>query len=415
MEESFKTITNRIGYFLKWVFIGIIVGATAGLVGAVFHLALGFATTTRQQNPWIIWLLPLAGLVIVYLYKITNQLGSAGTNLVLTAIRNESEKPKLITVPLIFISTALTHLFGGSAGREGAALQLGAGVSVFIGKKLRLSDKDMAIISMCGMSAGFSALFGTPFTATIFSMEVTSVGIMYYSAFVPSIISAIIARKIAMLFGIPKTFFSISAVPEATILNLARVLVLGALLAGVSYVFCLTIHKAGKFYNHLFKSAYIKIFVGGIIVSIFSLITTKYCGAGMDVIIGAIEGQSSSYYDFILKIILTAITLGAGFKGGEIVPAFFTGATFGSAYSKFLGLPSGFGGAIGLIGVFCASTNCPLSAVALGLELFGAEGLIFFSVVSAVSYMLSGYTGLYSEQKIMYSKYRAEYINKKTE
>lgn len=413
MKENKNEVINIIKSFIKWVIIGSLVGICAGVVGSVFHLTLELVTNTRLANPRIILALPLVGLLIVFLYKKAGMLNDGGTNLVLTAIRNESERPKLISSILIFISTALTHLFGGSAGREGAALQLGAGISVAIGEKLKLSDKDLTIISMCGMSAGFSALFGTPFVATVFSMEVISVGIMHYSAFVPCITSAFVARIIAMHFGIEKTFFNVSFFPEMNTINFFRVLILGAGIAFVSFLFCTSIHTATSIYKKYLKNPFVRVFVGGLIVALFSLITVKYCGAGMDSIIDAIENGNANYYDFILKIILTAITIGAGFKGGEIVPTFFTGSTFGAAFAPLIGLPAGFGGALGLVGVFCASVNCPLSAIALGVELFGAEGLIYFAIASAVSYMLSGYYGLYREQKIVYSKYKAEFINRK--
>ncbi|MEG1448342.1 MAG: chloride channel protein, partial [Oscillospiraceae bacterium] len=218
----------------------------------------------------------------------------------------------------------------------------------------------------------------------------------------------------AGLFGIMPTFFEIDFIPQIDAITLGKVIVLGGLCAVVSYVFCKTIHGATHLYMKYLKSPYTRVFVGGVLVVLltFALGTTDYNGAGMDVISRAISTGEVVPTAFILKILFTAITLGAGFKGGEIVPAFFTGATFGAFVSQFLGLPCGFGGGLGLIALFCAATNCPLASIFMSIELFGTEGMIYFAVIASVSYMLSGYHGLYSAQKIMYSKYKAEYIKK---
>ena len=321
----------------------------------------------------------------------------------------------------------LTHLCGGSSGREGAILQIGGSISSKVGRWMRLDDKDRRIITMCGMSAAFSALFGTPLTAAMFSMEVTSVGVLYYAAIVPCVLSSIVGLWMAQAFHVPPTQFSLDGVPNLTPLTLVQVIGLGILFALLSVFFCRLMHAAPHLYdkylpNHLVRAAV----GGGVVIALTFLVwlwnpgTYDYNGAGEAVLHAAIEGQARPEA-FLLKMLFTTITLGAGFKGGEIVPVFFTGATFGCTAAPLLGLHPSFGAGLGMVSVFCGVTNCPLTALLLSLELFAGDSygmftgqsLGLFAVCIAVSYMLSGYYGLYSEQKILYSKLRPEFINKK--
>lgn len=398
--------------FLIWSFIGAVIGAVVGVVGITFHILLEEVTAFRMSRPWILFLLPLGGLVIAGLYHLLRMQNDRGTNLILIAVR-VNEKVSLRLTPLIFISTIITHLLGGSAGREGAALQIGGSIGSFIGRKIKLDEKDERIITMCGMSAGFAALFGTPVAAVVFSMEVITVGIMHYSAIVPSIIAAITATGISMVCGVTPTSFTLESVPALSPSGVGSVILLGMFCAGVSVLFCLAMETAGKYYKQIFKNGYIRIFVGGCIVVAITLLlgTRDYNGAGMDVIARAIAGEAE-YPAFLWKILLTALTLGAGYKGGEIVPSFFVGATFGCVIGPWIGLPASFAAGTGMAALFCGVTNCPIASVILCVELFGAEGIAYYTLACAVSYMLSGYYGLYSEQKIMYSKMQPEFINK---
>lgn len=398
--------------FLIWSFIGAVIGAVVGVVGITFHILLEEVTAFRMSHPWILFLLPLGGLVIAGLYHLLRMQNDRGTNLILIAVR-VNEKVSLRLTPLIFISTIITHLLGGSAGREGAALQIGGSIGSFIGRKIKLDEKDERIITMCGMSAGFAALFGTPVAAVVFSMEVITVGIMHYSAIVPSIIAAITATGISMACGVMPTAFTLESVPALSPSGVGSVILLGMFCAGVSVLFCLAMETAGKYYKQIFKNGYIRIFVGGCIVVAITLLlgTRDYNGAGMDVIARAVAGEAE-YPAFLWKILLTALTLGAGYKGGEIVPSFFVGATFGCVIGPWIGLPASFAAGTGMAALFCGVTNCPIASVILCVELFGAEGIAYYTLACAVSYMLSGYYGLYSEQKIMYSKMQPEFINK---
>lgn len=413
LQEAFCHWRNYALTLLKWVLFSILVGVSVGAMGAVFHMAIDRATYLRESYDWILYLLPLTGLMIVWAYHITGMSDDKGTEYIIGAVR-EGRMLRIRTAFLIFFSTVLTHLTGGSAGREGAALQLGGSMSNFIGRLVRLNEKDDRIITMCGMAAGFSALFGTPLAAAIMSMEVVSVGVMYYAAIVPCLLSALIAQGIAMQMGISPTSFQVLDVPELSPLVLVQLVALGILCALVAVLFCGVMHLVPKLYDRISKGPYRRVLLGGVLIVLLSLLLGRdYNGAGVNMIQIALDGHSRPEA-FFLKMLFTALTLAAGFKGGEIVPAFFCGATFGCFYGALLGLPASFAAAAGLVSVFCGVTNCPLTSILLSYELFGGDGLPLYALCCAVSYMLSGYSSLYHAQKIVYSKLRPEYINRET-
>lgn len=399
--------------FLKWIVFACVIGFIVGAVGILFHYGIYFATEFRLAHPWIIWFLPVGGLLIVFLYKICGMDKDKGTNFVLTAVRSNG-KLSIKTAPLIFISSIITHLFGGSAGREGAALQIGGSIAENLGNLIKLDEKDSRIITMCGMSAAFAALFGTPITATVFAMEVVSVGVIYYAALVPCVLSSVIGYMLASACGVAAPRYAVTQIPELSAASVCQTIALGILCALFSILFCYTTHKTAALYSKYFHNKYIRIAVGGAIVIALTLIcrTQDYNGVGTHVINNALSSEILPGA-FLLKLIFTALTLGAGFKGGEIVPVFFTGACFGNTFGKMLGFHPAFGGALGLVGVFCGVTNCTMTSLFLSIEMFGTQGLVYFSIICAVSYMLSGYYGLYKEQKIVYSKTRPEFIDKK--
>lgn len=399
--------------FIKWIvyagFIGIVVGA----VGIVFHHGIDEATHIRAQIPDMIFFLPLCGLIIVQMYTALGMERDRGTNQVLIAVR-DGQQLKLRTAPLIFISTILTHMAGGSAGREGAALQLGGSLGAYVGRKIRLDGKDHRVMVMCGMSAAFSALFGTPLTAAVFSMEVVRVGTMHYAALVPALISALTAFELAQLTGMhQKVGYEVGAIALGTPFDLLRTAILGLLCALVSILFCKCMHHAPVVYAKFLKKPTMRAVVGGLLLLALTLIVgnQNYNGAGDAVIRRLLAGETIPEA-FLMKILFTAVTLGAGFRGGEIVPVLFTGCAFGTWVGPLLGLPHGFSGALGMAAVFCGATNCPLSSILLAYELFGGEGLPMYALACSISYALSGYYGLYSEQEIIYSKYKHEVVEK---
>lgn len=399
--------------FFKWLLLSLIIGGLCGVTGTLFFYCISIATNLRQENTWLIYLLPVAGLVIAFAYSKADMKKDKGTNLVITSIRSQ-EKVPLRMVALIFGSTTITHLFGGSAGREGAALQIGGGIGTRIGKRFRLSEREMSVVTMCGMSAVFSALFGTPLTATIFSMEVISVGLMHYSALVPCLFASILSYQIAKHAKVAFEVYHVTAFPKENLLTFGKVIVIGLVCAMVGVIFCMIMHKTAKLVQKYVKNRYVLVFAGGVVIVLLTKLlgTYDYNGAGGHIIERAVEGEAV-WYAWILKILFTAITLSCGFKGGEIVPTFFIGSTLGCVVAPLVGLPASLGAALGMIGMFCAVVNCPIASLFLSVELFGTEGLLFFAIVCVVSYMMSGTYSLYSGQKIMYSKLEPEYINRK--
>lgn len=400
--------------FLKWMVFSCVIGLTVGAVGSVFHHAIELATEVRTRHDWIIWLLPLAGAGIAQLYKACGMERDQGTNFVITSVRKNTTI-RLRTAPLIIAATVLTHLTGGSAGREGAALQMGGAISGRIGRWMKLDEMDERVITMSGMAAAFSALFGTPLAAAMMSMEVVSVGRLYYAAIVPCTLSALIAQMVAGRFGIVPTAFQVEAIPALSAASLVRCLLLGVLCALLSMLFCVILHTGSHLYSRITSNQTLRALLGGVLVLALTLLlgTRDYNGAGMEVIQRAVAGEARPEA-FLLKMLFTALTLCAGFKGGEIVPAFFTGAAFGCVVGPLLGLPASFAASAGMAAVFCGVTNCPLTSLLLAYELFGGAGLPVYALVIAVSYMLSGYYGLYTEQIIVYSKLRPELVDAKT-
>lgn len=409
IKQRIKNFRSDILVFLRWAVLAVLTGLAVGGIGTAFYFSIRFATGFRLENAWVVWLLPAGGALIVFLYRICGVKKPQGTNLVLLAVRSPEPVP-LRMAPLIFISTVLTHLFGGSAGREGAALQMGGSLGFQLGQLFRLDEKDLHIMTMCGMSAAFSALFGTPLAAAVFSMEVVSVGVMYYAALVPCVAASLIAAGVARFFGAAPESFLIAGIPAMGVAPALRVTLLSVLCACVSVAFCAVLHYTGALYRKVFQNAYLRAAAGGLAVLLLTVpFGRDYLGAGMDGIRASLSG-GTPWQPFLLKMIFTALTLGAGFKGGEIVPGFFVGAAFGSWAGGLIGMNPSFGGAVGLLAVFSGVTNCPLTTLVLSFELFGAQGAGYYFLAAAVSYMLSGYTGLYSRQRILYSKTKPEFL-----
>lgn len=407
IKENLKISFDYLRFFIKWLLLSTLVGVIGGFIGSAFHLAIDYATALRGEHDWIIFLLPVGGLAIVGLYqlakKLQKKIGALDTNRVLESVRGETKVP-FAMAPLIFLSTVITHLLGGSAGREGAALQLGGSIGYRLGTLFRLDDDDLHMIVMSGMSAVFAALFGTPLTAAFFALEVISVGKMHYAGIVPCLISALVASRIALFCGLHPVHFDFVNMQEATVVTVLQVIVLAALCALVSILFCVVMAKCEHLMEKI-KNPYLRALVGGVAIVLLTLFlgTRDYNGAGMDVIERALAGEAIPVA-FLIKLLFTAITISAGFKGGEIVPAFFVGSTFGCVIGGLIGLDPGFAAAIGFIALFCGVVNCPVASTLLAVEVFGAEGILLFALACGISYMMSGNFGLYHSQIILYSK-----------
>lgn len=399
---------------LRWSALAVAVGVLVGLVGAAFSHVLAWAALTRQARPWLVYALPLGGVVIVGLYRLCRREDDLGANDVLLAVREGGSLP-LVTAPLIFISTALTHLLGGSAGREGAALQLGGSLAAGASKLLKLDGDGRRVVTMCGMAAGFSALFGAPLTAALFAMEVHSVGIFYHAAWVPCLLASFAAHLVAVPLGGEVLSFPLEGLPALSPLTLLQAAGMGVLCALLAVAVCRALHLAPRLYARLLPSPYARVVLGGCLVALLTFLvgSQDYNGPGGPVIAQAMAGRAEPLA-FALKLLFTALTLGAGYKGGEIVPVLFMGSTFGCVAGPLLGLPAPLGAGLGMAALFCGVTNCPLSSLMLSYELFGPEALPLCALATALSYALSGYTGLYDGQRIAVSKLHPELLDQIT-
>lgn len=397
--------------FLKWLCLSIIIGIICGTIGSFFASVIHFATDFRLQNKWLILLLPVGGIASVGLYKLFRVSG-VGTNNVFETVRSE-KKVSILLAPAVIIGATLTHLFGGSAGKEGAALQIGGSISSFLGRVLKLDDSSRHILTICGMSALFSAVFGTPIGAAVFAIEVISVGTFCSAAIFPSLLSSLTASFVAEFLNLKPESFKVFSVINVDIKTFVSVVVISIAGAIVSVVFCKSLHLSEKYFKKLFKNEFLRVAVGGTVIIVLTILVgnNDYNGGGIEVIERIFNESTLRYEAFVLKLIFTVITVASGYKGGEIVPTLFIGATLGAAMSAFLGTNMQFCSAVGMCALFCGVTNCPLATVFLAVELFGLNGLPFYALAVGVSFLLSGNISLYEGQKLSFSKLSDKMLN----
>ena len=390
--------------FLKWTLLGLLMGAIGGLLGAVFHHALHFVTHLRGEHTWLIFLLPVAGIATVALYRLLKMQGNRGTNEIIDATLDGHPVSPAVA-PAIFCATALTHLFGGSAGREGAALQLGGSAASMLARLFRLGENGRKVMVMAGMSAVFAGLFGTPLTAALFCMEFESVGTLFTPALLPCYLAAFTASRVSGLLGVHAETYLLDTVYAITLGNIWKFLILAVLVSCLGIAMCAVFHKAEHLAAHHLPNPFVRIAVGGAIVVVLTLLVGdhRFNGAGMDMALEAVAGEAD-WYSFLLKLLFTAVTLSAGFKGGEIVPTFCIGATFGCVLGGLLGLDPGIAAALGLVGLFCCAINSPFASIVLSIEMFGSANLYLFALVCVICFVLSGHSGLYASQIIQFSK-----------
>lgn len=407
LNGKLSTAKQYLITFVKWGLFGLLMGAWGGLLGAAFHHALHFVTHLRNHNTWLIFLLPVGGLLSVGIYTLFRQRSNRGTNEVIDAVLSGGDVSAYVA-PTIFLATTVTHLFGGSAGREGAALQIGGSTATLISRGLRLGRQDRRVLILCGMSAVFAGLFGTPLTATLFCMEFLSVGMLFSPALLPGYLAAYTASKVSALFGIRAEGLLLETAAAVTLGNSWKYLILAILISLVGILMCWLFHKAEHLAQLHIPNVWVRIAIGGAVIMVMTLLVGdhRYNGAGMDMALGAVEGHAN-WFDFLLKMLFTAITLAAGFKGGEIVPTFCIGATFGCIVGGLLGLDAGLCGALGLIGLFCCATNSPVASIVLSIEMFGGVNMHLFALVCVICFVLSGQGGLYSSQMQIFHKHTA--------
>lgn len=390
--------------FFNWSFLASIIGIVGGLLGAVFHHVLHFVTHVRGEHTWLIFLLPVGGLLTVAIYRLFHMQANKGTNEIIESTLDGHPVSPMVA-PSIFLATSITHLFGGSAGREGAALQLGGSMASALAKWFDLKEDNRKVLIMAGMSAVFAGLFGTPLTAALFCMEFESVGTMLSPALLPCFLAAFIASRVSGLLGVHAETYILTEAFQLTLMNCWQYLILAVLVSLLGIAMCWLFHQAEHFAAHHLPNPFIRIAVGGVIVTAMTLLVGdhRFNGAGMDLATKAVGGEAD-WYSFLLKMLFTAVTLSAGFKGGEIVPTFCIGATFGCVLGGLLGLDAGMAAALGLVGLFCCATNSPFASIMLSIEMFGGTNLYLFAFISVICFVLSGNSSLYSSQIIQYSK-----------
>lgn len=388
-------------YLFRWIFISAIISALIGTASAFFLYALSWATNYRESHLFIIALLPLGGLIIGLSYHYLGNSVVKGNNLLLEEFQSPKQIIPLKMAPLVLFGTIVTHLFGGSAGREGTAVQMGGAIADQFTRLFKLRPRDRKIVLVIGVSAGFASIFGTPLAGAVFALEVMVVGRMRYEALLPSFLAAIFADLTCHAWGAAHTHYSIPIIAEVTPLHL-----LYAVLASICFgLVAMVFSRSVAFWSNLFKSKInyppLRPFIGGIVIAaaVALLGTTKYIGLGVPTIVEAFSHELLPY-DFILKLLFTTFTLGAGFKGGEVTPLFFVGAALGNALAFVLPLPMALLAGMGFIAVFAGATNTPLACTLMGIELFGAENAVYLAIACVVAYFFSGHTGIYSAQII---------------
>lgn len=405
MKTTMKNTYEYIFGLIKWLMVSLILGVVCGAIGSAFHHAVDIVTEIRTEHMWIMLFLPLGGLIICAMYSMFKSSGDLSTNRVIEAAKGKDTVP-FVMAPLIFVSTVITHLLGGSAGREGAALQLGGSFGQKIAKILKIKKEHIKYVVMAGMSGVFSALFGTPLTAAFFSMEVMVVGSMNYKGIIPCVLTAFAGSMVSEYFGCSGVYYNNVLPCELSFGSIMIVTLVALACALTGMLFCTTIHKTEQLSDKYIPNKYIRGAAGGVVIILLSLIfrTTDYNGAGMNIINNAISGEAR-YEAFLLKIIFTAITIAAGFKGGEIVPTFFIGSTLGCSLGLIFGFDPSFCASLGFVALFCSVTNCPVASLILSVEVFGGNNIIFYAIACAISFCMSGRCSLYSKQEFSEKRY----------
>jgi len=409
-SEKIKTIIQS---SLKWIFICVLIGFLSGSASAILLVALEWAAQYRGQHNWIIWLLPIGGLLIGLGYHYYGKEAVKGNNLLLEEYETPKKRIPLIMAPLVLIGTIITHLFGGSAGREGTAVQMGGAIADQFTGLFKLDNSERKTLIILGISAGFASIFGTPLAGALFALEVLYFSKINYKSIVLSFLVAFIAYYTVEFWAVKHTHYSIPIVPTFTLTVLLWIIPISILFGLAAMLFSRSTHFWGTLFSKTIKYPPLRPFIGGILFAsvMYFIGTTKYLGLGVPIIVESFSNPSE-YYDFLLKILFTGFTLGAGFKGGEVTPLFFIGATLGSALSIFVPLPIALLAGMGFVAVFSGATHTPIACTIMGMELFGIESGLFIGLSCFIAYLASGPVGIYHSQivkgpkHLLYQKFK---------
>jgi H+/Cl- antiporter ClcA len=390
----------------KWILICALIGFFSGSASAFLLVALEWAAQLRTQNNWLLWLLPIGGLLIGLLYHYYGKDVVKGNNLLLEEYKTPEKTIPLKMAPFVLLGTIITHLFGGSAGREGTAVQMGGAIADQFTRIFHLDAADRKTLIILGISAGFASVFGTPLAGAIFALEVVYFTKISLKSSILSFVVAYFAYYTVDLWSVHHTHYSIPIVPELNLENFLWIIPVSILFGFAAMLFSRSTHFWSSLFSKTISYPPLRPFVGGIIFAlvIFYFGATKFMGLGVPYIVEAFS-KPNEYYDFLLKILFTGFTLGAGFKGGEVTPLFFVGATLGSALSIFIPLPIALLAGMGFVAVFSGATHTPIACTVMGIELFGIESAIFIAISCFIAYLASGSIGIYQSQTVKGVKY----------
>jgi H+/Cl- antiporter ClcA len=390
-----------LGSLAKWTLLGTAVGMLSGSAAALFLWSLDAVTRTRTEHPWLLFLLPLGGVIVGWLYQRYGRLAGRGNNLILDQLHGAGERVPLRMAPMVLVGTLVTHLLGGSAGREGTAVQMGGSLADTLARVLRLKADDRRLLLMSGISGGFAGVFGTPLAGTIFGVEVIRAGSVRYDGLVPSLIAALVSSRVAEAWGVHHTHYAFGPVPAFSVALFAKVAVAGLAFGLAAMLFADLVHLMKRLFAWLIPAQVLRPAVGGLVVValVFAVGTRDYTGLGIPVITASFDGPVPNLA-FFWKTLFTAVTLGAGFQGGEVTPLFFVGATLGNLLGRLLAVPVSMMAGLGFVAVFAGAANTPLACIVMGVELFGHEALPYMGLACVFAYVFSGHRGIYSSQRV---------------